>query len=181
MTILLSPGQGTSLGSIGAREVEITAFGPQALPITANLARFGIREPSLENWACCVGNPEVWIETKIHTAEEKCRLDLRFVGLIPEAPMAFVFYAKAAACIVGGETLQPKSLRRFQGEAQSVVLHNQLKIEAAGPHKVQVVPLAGDASFWQATFLIAFEIHPLVPQTSFSINFLTSLRPSAPL
>lgn len=163
-------GSGTSLGMIRAGNVEIRALGPQALPLSDS-NRFGIRQKmgNTYGWVRTEAYPDVWIEVKTEMQEE-CKLNLRFVGLKSDSPLAFVFYVKADSCRIGSERLLPKSLRRFNGEAQSAVFEDRLKIESSTAHKVQVIPLAGEGCFWDSEFLIAFEIHPFEQTASFKVS-----------
>jgi len=157
-------GNGTSLGVIKAKEVEIRAFGPQ----TASLS-FGIQGKGSRGWARCCALPEVWIEMKPEWKESECRLDFRFAGLKPEMPLSLAFYIKAKNCRVEKDILEPKSLRRFKGEAKGVQADG-LTIESSHIHKVQVIPLAGENGFWDCTFLASFEMHPLASQVQFYIR-----------
>ncbi|HSX11495.1 MAG TPA: hypothetical protein VLF94_07275 [Chlamydiales bacterium] len=156
-------GNGTSLGMIRAGGVEIRALGPQS-----PLLSFGIKGRGEKGWARTFALPEVWLELKTQSSETSCKVDVRFVGLKPETPLEFAFYVKAPKCQIGQEVLKPKSLRRYNGEASSVLFQN-LKIEVSTPHKVRVIPLAGEGCFWDCEFLAAFEIPPFDPQVSFTI------------
>lgn len=157
-------GNGTSLGMIRLGGAEIRAMGPQGASLN-----FGIQGRGMNGWTRCSAFPEVWMEVKTDCKEMECKLDLRFVGIKPETPLSFAFYVKAESCQIGSELLKPKSLRRFSGEAKFVQL-NQLVIESALPHKIQVIPLAGQGCFWDCEFLISFEIHPFAAQANFSIR-----------
>lgn len=158
-------GKGTSLGMIRAGNVEIRALGPQAASL-----KFGIQGYGMNNWARCSAWPEVWLEVKPTWKESESRLDVRFVGLKPEMPLSFAFYVKAQSCQIGSEILKPKSLRRFNGEAQEIFFQNTLKVASAQCHKVQVIPLAGEGCFWDCEFLLSFELHPFAPQATFSFE-----------
>ncbi len=171
MTPLLIPQQGLSLGTFCFGDVEIKAFGPQALPLSDDLKFFGIKAAPIDNWACSAGLPEIWMEFTTHKTEEESKLSYRFVGLTPETSLGFVFYIKGPSCTIGNETLKPKTLRRFHGEASAVLIQH-LNIESSHPHKVEVVPLAGDDSFWGANFLVCFAIHPCIPQGAFLLQNL---------
>lgn len=157
-------GEGTSLGAIRAHGVDIRAFGPQSASL-----QFGIKGRGLEGWTHTAAYPEVWLEMKPAVVEETLKLDVRFVGITLETPLFFAFYVKARSCQIGLETLKPKSLRRYQGEVASIGFDNQLKIEVGQPQKVQVIPLAGEGCFWNADFLILFELHPFLSQIYFLI------------
>ncbi len=161
-------GNGTSLGVVQSKEVEIRALGPQALPLNEP-SGFGIKGRGLDGWTRCYAMPEVWLELKADCKETECKLDLRFVGLKPETPLAFVFYVKAPSCQIGQEILKPKSLRRFLGEGNQAAL-GKLTIASSCNHKIQIIPLAGEGCFWDTEFLVAFEMQPFISQTSFTIR-----------
>jgi len=163
-------GAGSSLGMLRLKEVEIRAFGPQRLPLSEKNS-FGIFSlpdgNPLQGWSRCLALPEVWIGMK---NENGSRIDLKFVGLTPQEPLAIVFYAKALSCQIGSAVYKPKSLQRYMGETDCLSLQGRtenLKIETAFSHKVQVIPLSGEGSFWNADFLISFEIHPVAAAATF--------------
>ncbi|MES2273691.1 MAG: hypothetical protein V4487_05830 [Chlamydiota bacterium] len=169
-------GQETSMGMVRAGEIEIRAFGPQKLPLN-ELNGFGIhRIPDgspIAGWTRSFALPEVWIEAKLKTLDSSCHLDLHFVGLKPETPLGFVFYLKAENCQVGSEIYLPKSLKRYSGQATSLIFGSKgskLKIESGYLHKLQVIPLAGEGCFWEAEFLVSFEINPFEAKASFVIE-----------
>jgi len=173
-------GWGSSMGMIRTGDVEIRAMGPQILPLT-DAKRFGIsRVPNgspIGNWTRCLALPEVWIEVKTEVKtgadDAECGIDLRFIGLKPETPLLFVFYVKAQSCQIGNSLLKPKSLYRYSGEAKSLFLKGNeggLKLESSLSHKVQVIPLAGEGCFWDAEFLISFEIHPVTALAQFRLG-----------
>ena len=161
---LTRSGHGTSLGMIRVGDAEIRAFGPQS-----NALQFGIKGTCLNGWTQVAPLPEVWLEMKSALQDTSCTLDLRFVGLKPDAPISLAFYIKAPSCQIGHNILKPKSLQRFVGEASSVKL-GQLTIESERAHKVQAIPLAGGGCFWDCEFLVTFEIHPLASQVLFEIS-----------
>ncbi len=157
-------GDGTSVGMVRAGKVEIRAVGPQ----TPSL-QFGIQGRGIDGWTRCFALPEVWLELKPQCVENRCHLDLRWVGLSLETPLSFAFYVKADLCQIGHESFKPKSLRRFHGEGKRVQCDSVI-IESTQTHKIQVIPLAGEGCFWDCDFLISFEIHPLEPQTHFILT-----------
>lgn len=157
-------GNGTSLGVIRTNDAEIRAFGPQGSSL-----KFGIQGEGMNGWTRCFALPEVWLEMKAQTIDKTLQLDFRFVGLQTENPLSLSFYVKADSCQIGKEILKPKSLRRFNGETNRVQL-NQMVIETTLPHKIQVIPLAGEGCFWNCEFLVSFEMAPCSPQTNFFIQ-----------
>lgn len=167
-------GEGSGMGSITFKDIEIRAMGPQLLPL-GQLNQFGIHLSSDEpnpQWTRCYALPEVWIEVKSQIEDNACQLGLRFIGLEAEKPLAFVFYIHAQQCLIGTQSFKPKSLHRYAGEAQSFLFQGKegtLKIESTS-HKVQLIPLAGEGGFWDTEFILAFEIAPMNPSAHFKIS-----------
>lgn len=168
IAVFTTAGLGTSMGMYRKGEVEIRAMGPQTLPLN-ELNGFGIdrlpEEGPFKNWTRCSANPESWIELKV-LLSSVIRLDLK---LMSSEPMVFAFYVKAKSCQVDTVFLKPRCLQRFNGEASRVLL-DELTIESTHPHKIQIIPLAGDGCFWNCDFLIAFEINRYDGKISFLIN-----------
>lgn len=165
VAVFTTAGRGTSMGMYRKGDVEIRALGPQGLPL-----KFGIDRPpesgAFQNWTRCSANPESWMELKVLVGPP-CRLDLRYIGA---EPMAFVFYVKAGSCRVGSTVLKPKSLQGYSGEASTVSFDEQLSLESTHPHKIQIIPLAGEGCFWNCDFLISYEINSYDGKISFLIN-----------
>lgn len=172
-TALTLSGEKTSLGVIHSWDVQIRAMGPQGLPLS-DTSQFGIScAPNSSSWTRCFAFPQVWFEVKILSDEAGSTLDLRFLGLELEKPLAFVFYVKALSCSVGDLVLKPKSLHRYKGEATHFLFRgalSQLRIDARSTHKVQVIPLAGEGGFWNCDFLLSFEISPIEAAAHFKIS-----------
>lgn len=158
-------GNGTSLGVIRSKEVEIRAFGPQSASL-----QFGIQGRGCQGWTQTMAYPEIWLEMKSGRFPDQLRLDLRFVGITLETPLFFAFYIKANSCQIGLEILKPKSLRRYQGETAALSFQNQFTISTEQPCKVEVIPLAGEGCFWDTDFLVLFPLHPFLSQISFGFN-----------
>jgi hypothetical protein len=169
-TTLVLNGERTSLGTVCFKEIEIRALGPHALPLS-DPNQFGIRNPLMDtDWTRCAALPEVWFKVESSDATE---ISLRFMGVTPEKPLAFVFYVKAPLCVIEQFTLKPKSLQRYAGEASSFLFKGKesaLEIQSTHTHKSQVIPLAGEGAFWNTEFLLSFEIHPLETWVKFKFN-----------
>lgn len=166
-------GLGTSLGAVRTKDVEIRAMGPQGFPLGKGEG-FGIdRQPDgafMAGWTRLAASPEAWMHLK---ADLKAgTMGLKFMGLKPEEPVGFVYYVKAGSCSIDGQVYKPKSLQRFAGSSASFLFRgkeSQLKIECEPSLKGQLIPLAGEAGFWNADFLLSFEIPPFASQVNFSI------------
>lgn len=166
-------GAGTSLGVFSSKDVEIRAMGPQGLPL-GKMESFGIdRQPDgafMTGWTRLAASPEAWMHLQADLREG--RFGLKFMGLKPEEPIAFVFYVKAGSCHVEGQAFKPKSLQRYTGSSSSFLFRgkeSQIKIECVSSLKPQLIPLAGDGGFWGSDFLLSFEILPFASQVNFSI------------
>ncbi len=157
-------GQGTSLGVIISESVEIRALGPQSLN-----QKFGIAGRGMDGWMRTAAFSDIWFEAKISSEMARCQLDLRFVGVSVDLPLQFAFYVKAKHIRVGAEEIVPRSLRRFQGEAAQVACEH-LRICVKLPHRVEVIPLAGEGCFWNCEFLVLFSIPAAMPQVTFVIE-----------
>ncbi len=151
--VLTLDGDRTSLGVIRIGEVEVRAFGPEN-----GILHFGIEGRGMDGWARSAADPEVWLEMKSETEGEGLRLNFKFVGVRPEKPLSFAFYIKAKLCEVQKNLLYPKSLHRFVGEAQEVCFNQKCLIETPHPHRLQVIPLAGEGCFWNTDFLLSYPI-----------------------
>lgn len=162
--VLTLDGSQTSLGVINSG-IEIRAFGPQADPLS-----FGINGKGMDGWTRSFADPEVWLEMKHRMEDDNLILDFRFVGIRPEKPLFLAFYVKANLCQVGGQELQPKSLKRYLGETSKIQLDNCF-IKTDQPQKVEVIPLAGGGCFWDTEFLVSYPLSPFVPQFSVKILF----------
>jgi hypothetical protein len=157
----------SSLGAIYSKGFEIRAFGPQPLPLK-DPGQFGVFGEAIDYWICSASQPEVWLKMQPLLQDRECKLDLHFVGVTPEEPLAFCFYVKTPFCSINGQEFKPKILTRFSGEGQRVDFQ-KITMESSQVHKIQIIPLAGFGGFWNCDFIVAFEIHPLQNSLQFSI------------
>ena len=155
-------GEGIPLGVLHAGEIEIPAFGPHAYPLN-DPNRFGIRRAyPEERWAATAAEPDVWFEAKPNLVQGI--IETRFFGLKSESPIAFAYYVKAEEAHIEGDILKPKHLRRYLGPSKKVTFikgASRLSLDCEPAVKMEVIPLAGEGCFWNANFLIAYEI-PLI-------------------
>lgn len=154
-------GRGTSLGMI-QYGIEVRAFGPQA-------DAFGIEGRGMSQWTRLFAYKDVWLEMKPEIREEGLELKFSFAGVTPEKPCFLAFYIKAQSCEVGKEILKPKSLKRFLGEVQIVQFEKRTTIQSSLPHKIEVIPLAGEGCFWGSEFLLKYSISPFSPTLTLQI------------
>lgn len=169
-------GCGTSLSIFQQEDVEIRAAGPQFYPLTDS-RQFGIRgiheasvldKDRLAGWTCCFAEPQVWLHVE---AFSQGRLHVRFQGLTAEKKGAFVFYVKAKTAHVGRQIFLSKSLQRYKGVAQEVRFNEEaLVIACREPRSVELIPLSGENGFWNADFLVAFEMFPFDSEEWFSFK-----------
>lgn len=75
----------------------------------------------------------------------------------------FSFFGKGETCLVArSHKLKPRSLDRYQGPPQSINFLGEkggVRIEGLeGAESMEIIPLAGDESFWGADFLVAYTL-----------------------
>jgi len=166
-------GNGTSLGMVQGGDVEIRAFGPQAPPLSESTG-FGIYRVSesisqIDRWTVVAADPEIWIDVTEDFKEVSYRVDLHFLSL--RNPLYFVFYVAAEKAAVGVELFQPNSLQRYKGAVQPVAFNGQMQILVEN-ESMQLIPLAGDRSFWGCGFLLAYALPLDNEKFSFEIRSL---------
>jgi len=164
-------GRGSGAGACRMGGVKIPAFGPQAAPFS-DLSRFGI-EGAGERWFFSTGCKEAWFQVEPSQVDQGFSFSLQSMGLTPEKPLAWVFYVCADTCNIQGKSFKPKSLHRFLGEGQKVQFTGgatNVVLESSHPLKMELIPLAGETSFWGASFLLAFWLSPHLGKTSFAIT-----------
>lgn len=181
-------GAHTGLGELRQGDVEIVNYGPQYLPlgdcvgfgIEGNaLSDQGLRRSTIE-WkrgsfilkGCTrlVDQPSsllrvgqfrgIWLEVAQEFKKPHFHLRTTFLGLDGWEAVAFSFFVRAAECEVQTNVLHPRTLERYEGEAQAVVLKGQesvLELQCQSfQGTMQVIPLAGGNNFWGADFLVAY-------------------------
>lgn len=168
----INEGKGVPLGAISSQNIAVPALGPQAYPLN-NPWLLGVdRVIAHRDWAGVSAYPEIWMETS-YTPD----LEARFFGLKGETPLAFVFYVQAKKAELGSDVYLSKSLRRYKDKSQKVTFEregSQFSIENRFSCKMELIPLAGDGSFWNADFLLAFEIPVHNPKVSFQMTACSS-------
>ncbi|NGX60877.1 MAG: hypothetical protein K940chlam9_00351 [Chlamydiae bacterium] len=111
------------------------------------------------------GYSRLWVTSWLEKSEGKLSLRVEFTGPGSLDSAAFVFYAKASSCLIAGShQLKPRSLDRYEGPPNSIALQGERGGLVLDPEegftKLEVIPLAGDESFWGADFLLAFQLAP---------------------
>jgi hypothetical protein len=109
------------------------------------------------------GNSGLWIEAEHFLQNQTLDLKIQFSGLRPITDAAFVFFAKAPLCAI--ETLhrlRAGSLDRYSGPVKTIeFLSEKGRVDlrcSQGATSMEVIPLAGDDSFWGADFLVVFSM-----------------------
>lgn len=152
-------GEKVPLGAMRKGRIAIPSFGPQVHPLN-DPDLFGIyRTIPHTRWAAVSAKREIWFE--YFQSLQSQDLEVRFFGLTPERALSFVFYIKAEVARVDQETYLPKSLQRYCGMAKKVCFESSgdhFSIENMCPSKMEIIPLAGNGCFWDADFLLGFEI-----------------------
>jgi hypothetical protein len=182
-------GEKTGLGELRQGDIEIITYAPQYLPlgecqgfgIEGNaLSDHGMRRSMIE-WrrgsfilkGCTrlVDQPSsssfdighfrgIWLEVVQEFKKPHFYLKTTFLGLDGWESVAFSFFVKAAQCKIQSQILHPRTLERYDGETQTLLLegqHNQLELRPLSiKGTMQVIPLAGGNNFWGADFLVAY-------------------------
>lgn len=105
------------------------------------------------------GYSACWIEARMESSQDTLSCACDFKGSRPLETLTFSFFGKGEACLVAGcHKLNPHSLDRYQGPAQLIELKGKegstfLRPDGGFSH-MEVIPLAGDDSFWGSDFLI---------------------------
>lgn len=107
----------------------------------------------------------IWLEVCQEFKIPHFHLNTNFLGLEGWDSIAFSFFVKAQECeIKNHKVLLPCTLDGYEGEPQTICLRSHLKeVSLSCPAfngKMQVIPLAGNESFWGANFLIAYHMDP---------------------
>lgn len=170
-------GNKTSLGAIHGKSVRIVAIGPQLFPLSDpdgfGVARSGTQEQStdiqyqktedgfyLRGWTKLVNSP-IWLELMAEAKKASVEMTLQTAGVNSEK-VGFSFYLRAKSCLVGEKKVfRPRSLERYCGKAVPVLLEGEkdsLMLKAQNDVVLHLIPLAGKGFFWDADFLIAYEM-----------------------
>jgi len=103
----------------------------------------------------------VWMDVKHQWKEDALNIEASFLSVEELENLAFAFFVKAPRCQIGEALhVRPLSLDRYQGQIQPVSFierERNLIIAAHQQHgEMQIIPLAGNESFWGADFLVAY-------------------------
>lgn len=184
-------GWNTGLGVLKFGETQVRAFGPQRFELSDpggfGIAQIGAQQPkidvdqdhlSLSGWTRCYKDKEIWLSLHAKADAQSVSVDVRFVGIAPSplseksaaAPYAMVFYIKASSCALeNGTRLFPKGLHRYQGKGKKMIF-DRIELESSNILNFQIIPLAGSGCFWNATFLVAFEMNASQDSASFTFR-----------
>lgn len=186
-------GINTAIGSIKYKEIQIPAFGPQYFPLS-NANGFGIfhqggpiqdfvkqkgnGESTITLWSRVFddGKPSsTWIGFQGNLTQEGLDIALLLRGGQTKK-MAFSFFIKADQCKADDQKeIRPKSLDRYVGEAKKITcscMSSKLSFETPEKSFVNIIPLAGKGFFWDADFLIAFELNSPMRKISLKLPVL---------
>jgi hypothetical protein len=128
-----------------------------------------------------VGNSshsEVWLDVQQGLVEEDLNLQVNYLSYEKDLSLSFVFYVRAFQCAINeNQMLHPKSLDRYQGAVESLIFtHESENISIIPQFKegvMEVIPLAGDESFWGCDFLVGFTVSKDILRHHWQINHST--------
>lgn len=183
--LITASGCMTGLGAFLSRSAGVLTYGPQ-LSTVGNCSGFGIAgRPSdwslNQNEMCAryknrlatplrretgidflqdAGFSGLWVDVEQKIGETFLQTRASIFGPGDQSPLNWTLFGKANTCIVAGShRLSANSLDRYHGPIQSCVMEmpdGAVVITSQSEGMMEVIPLAGDNSFWGANFLIAY-------------------------
>ena len=139
--IYLREGVRAALGAARLGSTQFLAFGLQTNPQS-----FGV---DLVNEY--VRKEDVWI----HVERKPFAFSLQSTGL--KSPLHLAFYVDAKECVINEKVFKPRSLHKFQGTAEKIQF-DEISLTTNISLPTELIPLAGDNSFWGASFLLTFRL-----------------------
>ncbi len=147
------------------RNIRITA---NSLSYQCRLAAPHGRDTGIP-WLKDSGYSAAWVESACAVERDRLSVSCEIEGCRPLSDFLFTCFIKADACYVAGShKLNPRSLDRYQGPPQLLKIEGINIIPEGGFSAMEVVPLAGDESFWGADFMLSLTL--LNKTFQFTIN-----------
>jgi len=104
------------------------------------------------------GYTGLWIDVEHTMQDTKLRTLAKVLGPGDASELSWVFFGQAKTCVVAkSHVLSSNSLDRYRGPIQSVEMRGHegsVLIAVNTPGDMEVIPLAGDESFWGSDFLV---------------------------
>jgi|GEM_PF-4512629 len=171
---------GTGFGSLHAHGAAIKTFGPLIYPLD-NPGGFGVYSPSiegfktlnisedkLEGWQRLCQPSEMlpnenglWLYTSLQKEPHHIHIKTH-LREESSSKICFAFYVNANLCKVQDKIIEKRSLHHYSGESGAVSIqgdYGEIKLEPDSKNELHIIPLAGDGCFWDADFLIAYELN----------------------
>jgi len=119
------------------------------------------------------GYSSLWMRAEVKEEANGISIRCHFETLHSLNKIVFSFFGKGeAASVAGSHKLSPRSLDRYQGPPQPLVFLDGVRgvrIDVIdGISAMEVIPLAGDDSFWGADFLVAYTLN--APTIAFALS-----------
>ena len=146
-------------GSLRVGKLMVPAFGPQTAPFS-NSDNFGVCAGE-NRWICASASKDSWFQIDPISSQS---FDLQAIS---NNPLPFVFYVRSEECMIGDRLFKPNSLQRFSSRESSIYFRqSKEKVEFTCDRAlgIELIPLAGETSFWGASFLLSFNIPPYIRQ-----------------
>lgn len=165
-------GRGRGFGSFRSNNCAIVSMGHHFSPL-GELSRFGfVRERALEGdkegvWLRLVdpfGQKEcgsVWAEVIVSYLEDVIELSSRIENFGDDVDISMVFFLQGDSLSLDERVKTFGLLERYRGDVLPITLatsHDTIKIIPEFEGVMQIIPLAGDNSYWGANYLLAFEL-----------------------
>lgn len=118
---------------------------------------------------------ESWIDIIQSCENGVLNIETLFLGLDNFDSLSFAFYVKGSQCCVEGrECINPRTLDRYKGPLAPLTLTSQgakMSIIPKYQHGVmEIIPLAGDDSFWGADFLVGYSVSKQFPKYHWTVS-----------
>jgi hypothetical protein len=156
-------GKGSGIGAFRLGDLSVPSFGPQTAPLSDSKL-FGLNTPFSDGgWFLSASSKETWFQIESRIDSSAISFKWNQIGINPQKPIALVFYLAADACRIDNKVFKPKSLQRFIGESSQLLIDARATkaiLQLDRPLKIELIPLAGEGCYWNATFLLALWLPP---------------------
>lgn len=107
----------------------------------------------------------IWIDVDQEYQKGRFKLGAKFLSLDGWENTSFSFFVRADFCeLKDGSILKPQTLKRYEGKWIDFCFKTQLaSIEISPSVKegiLKIIPLSGQKNFWEASFLVSYEMVP---------------------
>ncbi len=164
-------GKKVGIGALKSSKISVPTFGFGGKTIDDEDV-FGVSFPEAEScfgYITCL--KDVWFQ--LLNFKNRGGFDVRIYGVKPEDIVSFCYFVVADTASVLDAIFHKQSLQTFKGIADEINFSKDgevFTIKNNGKLKVDLIPLACDASFWGSSFLVRFQVPSGVEKISFEFD-----------